>query len=91
MMLSQALAMAGGWAATAKPRSAKVIRKRADGSLFEIPIDLNQVLERDALDLELRQSDILFVPDSRNPGRRLGPWDPPLTLPPPEPPNPSPS
>ena len=79
--ISQALALAGRLTTGAKPRSAEIIRRSADGTRFEIPVELDQVLQHDAADLTLRAGDILFVPDSRKPPRRMGPWDPPSTLP----------
>jgi polysaccharide biosynthesis/export protein len=60
----QALAMAGGVGPNAKKHDAMIIRRQADGSRTEIPVDLDKVLKGKAPDLTLAANDILFVPDS---------------------------
>lgn len=60
----QALAMAGGIAPNAKKHDARIIRRQADGSRTEIPVDLDKVLKGRESDLTLAANDILFVPDS---------------------------
>ena len=60
----QALAMAGGVTSNAKKHDARIIRRQADGSRTEIPVDLDKVLKGQTPDLTLAANDILFVPDS---------------------------
>jgi len=58
------LSLSGGWTSTAKPRNAVIIRQSPDAEQRQVPVDLEQILARKADDLELQQSDILFVPNS---------------------------
>jgi polysaccharide export outer membrane protein len=58
------LALAGGLTATAKKDHAVIVRKDNQGQQHEIPVDLKKVMERQAEDLQLQPSDILYVPDS---------------------------
>jgi polysaccharide biosynthesis/export protein len=58
------LALAGGFTSTAKTDRAVVIRKDAQGQQHEVPIDLKKIRNRQAEDLQLEPSDILYVPDS---------------------------
>lgn len=69
----QALAMAGGLDTTAAKKSARIIRRRPDGSRTEIPVDLRRVLNGKSEDLDLAANDILFVPTStaKNAGKRV--------------------
>lgn len=60
----QALALAEGLGPNAAKGSARIIRKSADGSGVEIPLDLNKILKGKARDIELAANDILFVPES---------------------------
>jgi polysaccharide export outer membrane protein len=60
----QALALAEGLNGTASKRQARIIRRNADGSRTEIPVDLTRVLNGKSQDLELAANDILFVPVS---------------------------
>lgn len=60
----QALALAEGLNGTASKRQARIIRRNADGSRTEIPVDLTKVLNGKSQDLELAANDILFVPVS---------------------------
>jgi len=58
------LALAGGFTRTAKTDHAVVIRKDAQGQQHEVTLDLKKILNRQAEDLQLQPSDILYVPDS---------------------------
>jgi polysaccharide export outer membrane protein len=60
----QALALAEGLNGTASKRQARIIRRNADGSRTEIPVDLTRVLNGKSQDLELAANDVLFVPVS---------------------------
>lgn len=58
------LALAGGLTRTAKSDKAVIVRKDTQGQQHEVTIDLKKVLHRQAEDVQLQPSDILFVPDS---------------------------
>jgi polysaccharide export outer membrane protein len=58
------LSLAGGLTRTAKSDKAVIVRKDNTGQQHEVPIDLKKVLNRQAEDLQLRPSDILYVPES---------------------------
>lgn len=56
------LALAGGQARAAKLDHAIIIRKDNQGKQTETVVDLKKVLDRQAEDVQLRASDILYVP-----------------------------
>jgi polysaccharide biosynthesis/export protein len=58
------LALAGGFTRTAKSDHAVIVRKDNLGQQHEVAVDLKKVLNRQAEDLLLQPSDILYVPDS---------------------------
>jgi len=58
------LALAGGFTNTAKSSHAVVIRKDAQGKQHEVDVDLKKIRNRQAEDLQLQPSDILYVPES---------------------------
>lgn len=58
------LSLAGGLTRTAKSDKAVIVRKDDQGQQHEVPIDLKKVLNRQAEDLQLRPSDVLYVPES---------------------------
>lgn len=58
------LSLAGGLTRTAKSDKAVIVRKDNMGQQHEVPIDLKKVLSRQAEDLQLQPSDILYVPES---------------------------
>jgi polysaccharide export outer membrane protein len=58
------LALAGGFTSTAKTDHAVVIRKDEKGQQHEVPLDLKKIQNRQAEDLQLQPSDILYVPQS---------------------------
>jgi polysaccharide export outer membrane protein len=58
------LALAGGLNRTAKKDRAVIIRKDNLGKQHEVAVDLKKVVERQAEDVQLLPSDILYVPDS---------------------------
>jgi polysaccharide biosynthesis/export protein len=59
------LALAGGTTNIAKMDHAVLIRKDAQGKETETEVDLKKVLTRQTEDVQLRASDVLYVPDSR--------------------------
>jgi polysaccharide export outer membrane protein len=58
------LALAGGLNRTAKSDHAVIIRKDEQGQQHEQMVDLKKIVQRKAEDVQLRPSDILYVPDS---------------------------
>jgi polysaccharide export outer membrane protein len=58
------LALAGGFTNIAKTDRAVVIRKDSQGKQHEVPLDLKKIQNRQAEDLQLQPSDILYVPSS---------------------------
>jgi polysaccharide export outer membrane protein len=58
------LALAGGFTSTAKTDHAVIIRKDAQGQQHEVALDLKKIEQRQAEDLQLQPSDILYVPQS---------------------------
>jgi len=58
------LALAGGMTRTAKTSQAVVIRKDTQGRQHEVSVDLKKVVRREAEDLQLQPSDILYVPEN---------------------------
>jgi polysaccharide biosynthesis/export protein len=58
------LSLAGGMTHTAKSDRAVIIRKDTQGQQHEVAVDLNKVLKRESEDVQLRPSDILYVPES---------------------------
>ena len=59
------LSLAGGTTHIAKLDHAVIIRKDDQGKQSETEVDLKKILHRESEDLQLRPSDILYVPDSR--------------------------
>ena len=59
------LSLAGGYTRIAKLDQAVIIRKDSQGKQTSTQIDLKKILHREAEDLQMRPSDILYVPDSR--------------------------
>jgi polysaccharide biosynthesis/export protein len=58
------LALAGGFTSTAKTDHAVIIRKDAQGQQHEVALDLKKIQKREAEDVQLQPSDILYVPQS---------------------------
>jgi polysaccharide export outer membrane protein len=59
------LALAGGMTPTAKSDHVVIVRKNDQGQQREIEIDLRKILKRQAEDVQLQPSDVLYVPDSK--------------------------
>jgi polysaccharide biosynthesis/export protein len=59
------LALAGGVKNIAKLDHAVIIRKDDQGKQTETEVDLKKVLNQKSEDLQMRASDILYIPDSR--------------------------
>jgi polysaccharide biosynthesis/export protein len=64
MTTLKVLALAGGLNSTAKRDHAVIVRKDAQGQQHEVAVDLKKVMQRQAEDVQLQPSDILYVPDS---------------------------
>jgi polysaccharide biosynthesis/export protein len=62
--LSRALASAGGLMRTAKATKAAIIRPNPDGTTKQIPVDIKKLLIGKLPDMDIMQSDVLFVPGS---------------------------
>ncbi len=60
------LSLAGGLTNVAKTDHAVIIRKDDQGKQTETQVDLKKVLHRESEDLQMRPSDILYIPDSRS-------------------------
>jgi len=58
------LALAGGFTNTAKTDRAVILRKDAQGQQHEVALDLKKIQRREAEDVQLQPSDILYVPQS---------------------------
>jgi polysaccharide export outer membrane protein len=59
------LALAGGQGRFAKLDHAVIIRKDDQGKQTETAVDLKKIIDRKAEDLQMRASDILYIPDSK--------------------------
>jgi polysaccharide export outer membrane protein len=59
------LALAGGMTRIAKLDHAVIIRKDDQGKQTETEVDLKQVLNQKAEDIQMRASDVLYIPDNR--------------------------
>jgi len=60
------LALAGGMTRIAKMDHAVIVRKDDQGKQTETMVDLKKVMDRRAEDLQMRASDILYIPESRS-------------------------
>jgi polysaccharide biosynthesis/export protein len=60
----QALTLAGGTPPNAVPSHSRLIRKQADGSLVEIPLQLSAMQKGKEPDKQLQADDIIYVPFS---------------------------
>jgi polysaccharide biosynthesis/export protein len=58
------LSLAGGLNRTAKSDHAVIVRKDGTGQQHEVEVDLKKVMKFQAEDVQLRPSDILYVPNS---------------------------
>jgi polysaccharide export outer membrane protein len=59
------LSLAGGFTKIAKMDHAVIIRKDEQGKQTETEVDLKKVINRESEDVQMRASDILYIPDSR--------------------------
>jgi protein involved in polysaccharide export with SLBB domain len=59
------LSLAGGLNKTAKLDHAVIIRKDNQGKQTQTEVDLKKIIARQSEDLQMRASDILYVPDSK--------------------------
>jgi polysaccharide biosynthesis/export protein len=58
------LSLAGGLNNTAKSTRAVIVRKDASGKQSEVEVDLSKVMKFESEDIQLRPSDVLYVPTS---------------------------
>ena len=58
------LSLAGGLNRTAKSDRAVIVRKDSTGQQHEVEVDLKKVMKFQSEDVQLRPSDILYIPDS---------------------------
>jgi polysaccharide export outer membrane protein len=65
MTSMKVLALAGGLTRIAKLDHAVIIRKDSQGKQTETEIDLKKILHQQAEDLQMRASDVLYIPESR--------------------------
>ena len=77
----KALALSNGLTEAADKRSARIIKRRDDGSVFEVPVDLGRVFHGKAPDLKLNGGDVLFIPKSARARNRSPLYAPPLPFP----------
>jgi protein involved in polysaccharide export with SLBB domain len=79
----KALELSEGLNEAADKGSARIISRRDDGSVYEIPVDLNRVIQGKASDLKLSGGDLLFIPRAKSLRRRTKSplYDPPLPFP----------
>jgi len=59
------LSLAGGLTRIAKLKHAVIIRKDDQGKQTETEVDLKMILDRQSEDVQMRASDILYIPDDR--------------------------
>jgi polysaccharide export outer membrane protein len=59
------LSLAGGTTNIAKLDHAVIIRKDDQGKQSETEVDLKRILHRESEDLQMRPSDVLYIPDNR--------------------------
>jgi len=64
MSILKILSLAGGTTRIAKAQHAVIIRKDTQGQQHEVAVDLKKIMARQAEDLQLQPSDILYVPES---------------------------
>ena len=64
MSILKILSLAGGTTRVAKAQHAVIIRKDTQGQQHEVAVDLKKIMARQAEDLQLQPSDILYVPES---------------------------
>ena len=62
--VTQALAMAEGFAGSPAKSSARIVRRASDGTRTEIPVNMKRVLDGKAEDIDMLANDILYIPDS---------------------------
>ena len=63
--MTQALALAGGWNATAQLSGTRILRASGNGADREqIPANIKKIMENKQHDLEMQPDDILYVPNS---------------------------
>jgi len=70
MSITQAIALAGGWAPSSKLGSTKILRATGGAEREEIPANIGKIMNNKAPDLEMRPDDILYIPSSF--GKTLG-------------------
>ena len=64
LLLSQAVAMAGGLQKTAKSNESIIVRYDQSGNRQQIPVDISAILKGKAPDVPVQADDVIFVPGS---------------------------
>ena len=59
------LSLAGGLTRIAKLKHAYIVRTDSQGKQTQTEIDLKKILDRETEDVQMRASDILYIPDDR--------------------------
>jgi polysaccharide export outer membrane protein len=62
--LSDGLALAQGFTASAKDRKAYLFRDQGDGKRTVVEVNLHEILRGKRPDMDMRANDVLFVPNS---------------------------
>jgi polysaccharide biosynthesis/export protein len=64
MSLTQAIALAGGWAPNARLGGSRILRSSGGAEREQIPANIKKIMENKAPDLAMKPDDILYVPNS---------------------------
>jgi polysaccharide biosynthesis/export protein len=62
--LTQAVALAGGWNASASLSGVRILRASGAAEREQIPANIKKIMENKAPDLQMQPDDILYVPNS---------------------------
>ena len=62
--LTQAIALAGGWNATAQLSGTRILRVSGGAEREQIPANIKKIMSSKATDLQMQPDDILYVPNS---------------------------
>lgn len=64
MSLTQAIALAGGWSASASLSGTRILRADGGSEREQIPANIKKIMDNKAPDLQMQPDDILYVPNS---------------------------
>jgi polysaccharide export outer membrane protein len=65
LMVSQAVAMAGGPGRTAKVGGGFLVRYGPDGTRQQLPVDFSAIMQGRQRDFEVLPNDVIFIPGSK--------------------------